>query len=431
MRFGVARDLVTPTVRTHMGGYGSLFGRYFTAIHDDLYVKALVLDDGRCKALLMTYDLLMHSFDLTERLADYARQEHGVPRENVLVSYTHNHAGPAIEGYDPGQSSPEYEAFLIDRSRACVDRAFVNLIEGSARFGTVSGDWNINRRARVGGKMVNAPNHAGNTDRELNILRFSDGDGECQALLLNYACHPVTLADTLWISSEYPGRLCQLLEARYYGCTALFFQGAGATFRPLVSAASASWKRCSFDEVDGMAAAMATSVQSVVQADQLVPFELKLAGSTFVVHLETQVQPKTFFEQLLEQSGHAPHLQGRLRVILENYDRTDNTVPVHGGIVRLGVDLWMAWLCGEVCYEVKEEIAKVFAGTKLVFVGYGDGVAYIPDDKLIGEGGYEVDGAVVEFCLKGRFKRGVTRKLVDAYREALGRHRTGNASRDR
>ncbi len=426
MKFGVARDLVTSAVRTHMGGYGSLFGQYFTAIHDDLYVKALVLDDGRHKALLMTYDLLMHSFELTERLADYAGQEYGIERENVVVSYTHNHAGPAIEGYDPGQSSPEYEAFLFERSRACVDRAFVNILDGTASFGTVSGNWNINRRARVDGKIVNAPNLGGSKDCELNILRFLDGHGECQALLLNYACHPVTLADTLWISSEYPGRLCQLLESRFYGCTALFFQGAGATTRPLVSAAPPGWKRCSFDDVDGMAAAMAISVQTAIDRNRLTPFELKLAGDSFVVHLETQVQPKEFFTGLLEQSGDAPHLQERLRSILDDYDRTPDAVPVHGGIVRLSEDLHIAWLCGEVCYELKQQIAKVFEGTRLIFVGYCDGIAYLPDDKLIGEGGYEVDGSVVEFCLRGRFKRGVTQKLADAYRQVLSRARTGS-----
>ncbi len=424
MRFGVARDLVTPALRTHMGGYGSLFGRYFTAIHDDLYVKALVLDDGQHKALLMTYDLLMHSFELTERLAAYAQQEHGIPPENVLVSYTHNHAGPAIEGYDPGQASPEYEAFLYERSLACIDRALVNQMDGSASFGTVTGDWNINRRLRVDGKMVNAPNFDGSRDRELNILRVSDSHGNCQALLLNYACHPVTLADTLWISSEYPGRLCQLLETHFYGCTALFFPGAGATARPLVAAAPPTWKRCSFEEVDGMAAAMATSVETAIHENRLTPFEPQLIGDTFVVHPETEVQPKEFFTRKLAESGHAPHLRERVRTILETYDHTDNTVPVHGGILRLTGDLCIAWLCGEVCYEVKQEVAKVFEGIRLIFVGYGDGVAYIPDDRLIEEGGYEVDGSVVEFCLKGRFKPGITAKLVDAYREALERSRS-------
>ena len=80
----------------------------------------------------------------------------------------------------------------------------------------------------------------------------------------------------------------------------------------------------------------------------------------------------------------------------------------------------------EQAYELKQQIAKVFEGTRLIFVGYCDGIAYLPDDKLIGEGGYEVDGSVVEFCLRGRFKRGVTQKLADAYRQVLSRARTGS-----
>jgi len=60
MTFGVAKDLITPDVKTHMGGYGSLYGRYFVGLHDDLYVKALVMDDGKQRAVLISFDLLFH-----------------------------------------------------------------------------------------------------------------------------------------------------------------------------------------------------------------------------------------------------------------------------------------------------------------------------------------------------------------------------------
>ena len=82
-------------------------------------------------------------------------------------------------------------------------------------------------------------------------------------------------------------------------------------------------------------------------------------------------------------------------------------------------DVYLAWLCGEVCLEVKQEIEKVFAGKTLFFIGYCDGTAYIPEDKLIDEGGYEVTGSVVEFCLKGHFRKGINRKLRETYGEQL------------
>ena len=36
-------------------------------------------------------------------------------------------------------------------------------------------------------------------------------------------------------------------------------------------------------------------------------------------------------------------------------------------------------------------------------------------------GGYEVDGSVIEFCLKGRLKKGVNAKMQEAFGENLRR----------
>ena len=417
MKFGIARDLITPDVKTHMGGYGTLYGEYFTGIHDDIYVKTLVLDDGNRKAVLVTYDLLMHDYALTEAIANYIHTKHGIEQDNLLVSYTHAHTGPALEGYDPGQASPEYEAFLLERTKSCIDRALVNVCEGRMEFGWVEGEWSINRRKVIDGEMRNAPNLSGNRDRRLNILKITDTEGACRALLLNYACHPVTLGPTPWISGEYPGRLCQILDTDFYGCVSMFFQGAGGNTRPLVAAkADDKWRQCTFDDVDGMAQAMAVAVRRAVYSGQLEPVDLDLAARQFVVELEIEVYPKEFFEKaaLNDDVPDSPR-KNEARLVLERYDTTDNIVRLHACIIRLSDDLYMAMLCGEVCLEVKQEIEKVFAGKNLIFVGYGDGTAYIPDDGLIDEGGYEVDGSVIEFCLKGRFKKGINGKMREAY----------------
>ncbi|MDP6776577.1 MAG: neutral/alkaline non-lysosomal ceramidase N-terminal domain-containing protein [Candidatus Latescibacteria bacterium] len=421
MRFGVARDLITPAVRMHMGGYGTLQKEWFTGIHDDLFVKTLVLDDGNQRVVLITYDLLMHDFALTETIADYIQTQHGIDAEDLLVSYTHNHAGPALEVYDPGQSSPEYEAFLLDRTKSCIDRALLNVVDGEMEFGWVEGEWSINRRARVDGEMRNAPNLEGNKDRRLSILKLSDAEGACKVLLLNFACHPVTLGATLWLSAEYPGRICQLLEADFYGCVPMFFQGAGGNSRPLIAARpDHRWKDCTFGDLDGMAQSMASAVRGAVAAGRLRAVEPHLGAVQFVVEPETEVKPKSYFEDLAAREVDSPSSSGnRLRVILDRYDSTDNTVPLHAAVVRLADDLYMAMLCGEVCVEVKQEVEKAFEGVDLIFVGYGDGIAYIPDDSLIDEGGYEVDGSVVEFCLKGRFKKGINQKLREGYSAAL------------
>jgi neutral ceramidase len=443
MRFAVARDIITPAVKTYMAGVSSLNGQQFVGVHDDLYVRTLLLDDGRQSALFVTYDILMHDYALRETIADYVKSRYGIVGQNLIVSYSHSHAGPAIKGYDPGCASPEYEAFLLERTKSCIDRAFVNQAEGTLSFGWVEGDWNINRRKIVEGRVELAPNLSGKKDRRINILKLSGADGACRVLLLNFACHPLVMGETLWLSSEFPGRLCHLLETEFYGCTALFFQGAGANAHPLVWAGpNNDWKKCAYEDVDAMAQSMALSVRNALFLGKLRPITPDLAARQFVIELETEVYPKEFFQRVADSPTlptvtpeEARGVLGRLRLlcmppnntsarnaarwVLEHYDSLDSKIAVHAGIVRLSPDLFMGWMCGEVFYEVKQEIEKVFSGKDLIFIGYGDGVAYIPDDNILNEGGYEADGSVVEFCLKGRLKKGINDKVCAAFSDNL------------
>ncbi|HRU06218.1 MAG TPA: hypothetical protein P5137_10660, partial [Candidatus Brocadiia bacterium] len=386
---------------------------------DDLYVKALLLDDGERKVLLVTLDILFHDYAFRERLAEYAQRRHGIAPECLVVSYTHTHAGPAVAAYDIGQVSAEYEEFLWERSKACIDRVMTNVFEGAIAYGAVEGDWSMSRRAVVNGKRINAPNPAGPTDRVLHILRIADLGGKARALLLNYACHPVTTGDRLYFSAEYPGRLCQLLEARNYGATALFFQGGGGTSRPRVAAATTtSWKNCTFDEMDGMASDMAKAVQQAMDSGKAAPLALSLAAAQFALDLDLNVRPRAWFEEQLKRENFE-QTRLRLRYILDQYDLLGDKVRLRGGVIRLSPDVYVAWLTGEVCLEVKQEIEKVFAGKKLIFIGYGDDTAYVPEDKLLDEGGYEPAESVVEFRLKGPFGKGVNAKLRRAYGDAL------------
>jgi len=403
-----------------MGGYGTLYGKHFVGLHDDLYVKTVMMDDGKHRAVLISFDLLFHDHALTETLGDYIESRHGIPGENLIVSYTHTHAGPAVTGYDPGQHSDEYEAFLLQRAKSCIDRACINVFEGTIEYGTIEGDWNMNRRRPGNGKPINAPNPEGDKDNTLSILRIKDRNGASKALLLNYSCHPVTLGATLWISAEYPGRMCQLLEAEFYGSTAIFFQGAGGCSRPKIAADGKVWKACTFDELDDMATAMANNVKRAVCADKLQPIELRLAVRQFVVPLDIEVYPKQFFANIVNDPDVPDSPQkNEARWVLEHYDSIGDQVPLHAAIMRLSDELYVAFLCGEVTYPVKQHVLKAFGDKQVIFVGYGDATAYIPDDRYIEEGGYEAEGSVVEFRQKGCFKTGVDKQLIDAYGKHL------------
>ena len=52
-------------------------------------------------------------------------------------------------------------------------------------------------------------------------------------------------------------------------------------------------------------------------------------------------------------------------------------------------------------------------------MGYTDSTAYVPSDKIISEGGYEHEGSIVEYRLKGAFAPGIDKLVVDAIKAAM------------
>ena len=81
-------------------------------------------------------------------------------------------------------------------------------------------------------------------------------------------------------------------------------------------------------------------------------------------------------------------------------------------------DLFIATMGGEPCYNVKKIVQQVFDGKDLCFVGYTDACAYIVDDVMIEEGGYEPTSSL-EYGLKGNFKPGISQKLREGFENAL------------
>lgn len=422
MRFGVGKDLITPDVKMSQSGYGTLYGLPFLGIHDDLYVKSLVLEDDRTRVALVTADALMDEFAVCEALADYAEATHGIPREHLLLSYTHTHCGPAQRGLNPWEATEYYEDFQLERMKTSLNRACVTMREGRAAYGVTTGDWNISRRRPVPGEDCHfEANLEYPHDRNLGLLRLQDEEGVDRALLVNYSCHPVTMGASRWLSAEYPGRLCQLLEARYYGATALFFQGAGGCTRPLITASGKGFRNCTPTDVDGMARSMAAAVEEVLGRNALRPVDLDLAGCWFTVPLPVDKQPREYFEAIAADPGRK-ELGGEFAAkwILERYDEPP-VVNLHAAVLRLSPDLYVAFLCGEVCYEVKQVVLEAFPGKEVLFVGYGDGTAYIPGDRMLSEGGYEANWGTTEFRLPGKFQPGLNERFRTAFAAAYKR----------
>src|SRR5260221_14245433 len=98
LKAGTGKSKITPRVGAKLIGYGNRLGPS-TAVHDDLYARALVFDDGTEQLALCSVEMLW----LRQRDVDAARTvvaDHcALKPEQVFIFTTHTHSGPG--GHDP------------------------------------------------------------------------------------------------------------------------------------------------------------------------------------------------------------------------------------------------------------------------------------------------------------------------------------------
>ncbi len=431
MRFGTSKDIITPRTPTKLACTGR-FDQNFIGIHDDVYVRCLVLDDGKNKAVLLSFDLLFHDRTLNAEIAAYASARYEVDPAAVVLSCTHAHTAPAVKGYNPEHHDDAYEALLLERAKAAIDRAMCSLREGTLEHGTFEADFNVSRRGQRNGRFVNAPNPdpAYPRNRKCFVLCARDMDGKPGAILTNYACHPVNYPTPDHVSGEFPARLCQLLDARYYGCTSLFFQSSGGDVRPRPTVNKEAdetnrwpWKNLSFAEVDAFAKEIADAVSTFAESDRCRITDLSIAADAFTVDLPMNGKSLQDFEQMKQQRLHTadnPEKVHALYIADGGYAYLPDSLPLYCQTVRLTDSLYIAAIGGEPCFGVQCAIQKAFGEKDLLFIGYTDACAYIVDDRILSEGGYEAE-CHLEYGLKGPFKPGLDARYTESFEKSLSR----------
>jgi len=221
LRAGAASLSITPEGNQFLAGFGN--NRVSRGVHDDIFVKAVVLEQGGERMALVGYDLIgLQRHQLGPFLE--AMAEH-VPAERIVIACTHTHSAPDVMGFW-GESllsdgrDMEYFAWIAERGGEAVGQAVKALRPVELRFGSVTVDPpGIVRNIREPEIL----------DPELGAIGIYNLGERMKpyAVLINFAMHPETLwDDNLQITSDWPGYMRDMVK-RETGCEhALFFNGA-------------------------------------------------------------------------------------------------------------------------------------------------------------------------------------------------------------
>ena len=236
LKAGVARVDITPPVGTMMGGY-RLRKAPSEGIHDPLYAKALIFEQGKQRIALVTTGLGAIGQDVVEKTEKLIENKTGIRKEAILISASHTHSGPNTFLF-PGQKINEsYLDILPGYLAGAVFWAANNmqLVKIGAGRGKIRGI-SFNRRIKIKDGKVRLnwekipPGEItgrGPVDEELAIIKVETLKGKLLATLVNFTLHAAVIGpQNLLFSADWPGYATKLIEEVKKGCVALFTNGA-------------------------------------------------------------------------------------------------------------------------------------------------------------------------------------------------------------
>lgn len=222
---GYGESIITPSLSLNIDltGYGFYLDRKGENILSDLKVRAIYLDDGKNRIILLSCDLIGFSIDFADSLRKEIGKREGIEVKNVTISCTHTHSGPAVQALRGlGNVNEEYLNGVREKIVSTVGYAKKDLRESMIYYHSeIIEPIGFNRRLKEFKPI----------DPHLNVLLFERDDKSI--FLTNYACHPVVLGRTKDISADWPGELVRHIENRGDNC--IFFQGFCGDIDPVTN----------------------------------------------------------------------------------------------------------------------------------------------------------------------------------------------------
>lgn len=214
MQVGSALASITPPLGTGLAGFAARADGA-RGVHDDLFVRALVLEDAGGRQALLACDLCEIDVPFVARVRRRVEEATGIPPASIMVAATHSHAAPATFALCCTPPDPKWLGTVEQRAAAAASEACRNLEPATVAVGR-GYPASIGRNRRQPDGLV---------DPTVTVVRF-DRPGTGPASLVHYACHPTVLGpDNLLISRDFAGYTVDAVEESTAGWAA-FVNGA-------------------------------------------------------------------------------------------------------------------------------------------------------------------------------------------------------------
>lgn len=408
---GAASVDITPDYPIRLSGYGNRV-KESEGVDQRLFAKALAFgEDEQTAAVLLTVDNVGVPAHVTEAVYFRVKARTGLKRENFALCSTHTHTGPMLKDSIPNM----FGADLVPSEQAAVERYTSELTDKLARVALEAlRDRKPATLAWGEGKVEFANNRrtpGGPVDHSLPILAARGLDGKLRAVLANYACHCTTLGgEHNKICGDWAGYAREYLEEAHPGAVALVAIGCGADANP--------------HPRTGLAFAKQHGRSLAKEVNRLLKTELKplTAGPSGTLRrFELPHAPPRSRAEWEERAKVEGAIGYHARKNLARLDRDGalpDSLPYSAQTWTFGSGLAMVFLPGEVVVDYALRLKSEHRN--LWINAYANDVpCYIPSRRVLMEGGYEAEGAMIYYDRPGPLAIETEELIVENVRAIL------------
>lgn len=238
---GVAQEDITPPVGIYSRSWGAATHDVAEGVHRPLVLTCLTFQSAKDAPplVLMGADLGWWKSAEDERfLRGEILNALSLEPSRLMFCLSHTHAGPSLCREDASRPGGQFiEPYLRQLQESAVHAARCALATAKSavlswRCGKCDLAANRDLPEAGGARFLVGFNPEQNADDTLLVGRVTDEKQQIVATIVNYACHPTTLAwENRLISPDYVGAMRELVSSRTQA-PCLFLQGASGELAP-------------------------------------------------------------------------------------------------------------------------------------------------------------------------------------------------------
>ncbi len=427
MEVGVARIDITPESPIRLTGFAAREKSEATGVMQRLSAKALVFgSDAQGPSVFITVDLIGIQWRTTKKLVEQLSKKTGIKPAQIVICASHTHGGPEIgnlmnclqcRGDYPNKYNftdslleldqlihiAQFNETLSDKLIEVALSALKNRKPAKVAWGRGEASFAVNRRTE-----------GGPVDHTMPMLSVTNPDGSLRAVLVNYACHGISLGpDVNDVHGDWMGAAQEAIEAKYPGAIALVSIGCSGDAHPRLRDKSEYAVMNGTEIADNVERLLKSTLQPLTTppAGKMkwikLPFSKMPTVPELITLTKTDTTIKGYYARLaLERIQRGELLPSELNYPIQIWGFKDKMMMVNMG--------------GEVVVDYSTRLKRELGAERLWINAYANDVAcYIASQRVLKEGGYEADASMYWYNLPAPLSEKVEDIIINTIHELI------------